>query len=173
MKKKLSLKFLIILLFMFAISNLFFLSNTDASVGNNFKKMNAKYHMKQIRINQVVNLDPYLLNLNMWHSGIKAYKFMYKGIKYIALFNYNNICWEEFALGYGFSMSPLKTLIGKKLYKYSPVRIVSYTPLQYEKLIYGKGVGKVTYVIEYFYNGYISEAKMPSMSPNGNKSVLQ
>ncbi len=147
--------------------------NAIASVGNTFKKMNVKYHMKPIPINNLFMYDPYLINFSTNNSGVKAYKFKYKGAQYKAVFNYNNICWEEFAIFKNNAPFPLRTLIGKTLSKY-PVyfKVVTSIPFQYERLVYGRSIGKVIYIIQYINsNLVIEDAVMPAFSPDGGDSL--
>lgn len=169
MKKLLfNLKFLIVFLFIMISYNSIHYRNTYASVGNTFKKMNAKYHMKQIPLSSLYILDPYLIQFTTKNSGIKAYKFNKDKIRYEAVFNYNNVCWEEFALAKNTSVFPLKSLIGKTLYKY-PIffKVLIDEPMEYEKFKYGRSIGKVIYIIQYIYgsNSILEEAIMPSMAP--------
>lgn len=141
--------------------------SAHASVGAKYSKMAVKYHMKRISLLKASVFDPYLLNMLNVKNGAKAYKFNYKGVKFIAVFNTNNLCYEEFALNPTFSILPLKVLIGKNLYKYAPLKILSYYPLQYERIALGSGQGRIIYAIQYINNGYLAMAIIPSLSPQG------
>ncbi|MHB8232017.1 MAG: hypothetical protein ACYDDB_03840 [bacterium] len=172
MKKK-TLIFMFIL-FVFIVAGLsisFKCNKTYAAVGNTFKKMQAKHHMKRISMSKLYIIQPDLSQYNYKNSGVKAYEYTQNNVKYEAVFNYSGVCWLEFAVSNNSAVIPLSSLIKKNLYGYPILfKTIKYIPNVYEKLQYGKNIGKVIYIMQYIYqNNYIlQEAVMPSMSPDGN-----
>jgi hypothetical protein len=142
-----------------------------SAVGNTFKIMQAQYHMKRISLGKLYVIQPQLSIYNSKNSGIKAYEYTKNKVKYEAVFNYAGVCWMEFAISGNSSVIPLSSLIKKNLYGYPILfKTIKYVPNVYEKLQYGKNIGKVIYIMEYVYqnNSILQEAVMPSMSPDGS-----
>jgi hypothetical protein len=145
--------------------------NTYAAVGNTLKKMQSKYHMKRIPLSKLYLVEPNLSQYNYKNSGIKAYEYTLNKVKYEAVFNESGVCWMELAVADSSAIIPLSALIQKNLYGYPILfKTLKYIPNEYEKLIYGRSVGKVIYIMQYIYenNSILQEAVMPSMSPDGN-----
>ena len=142
-----------------------------AEVGGTLKKMKAKYSMKRIHLNKLYIIQPDLSQYNYKNSGVKAYEYTKNNVKYEAVFNAGGVCWLEFAVSNDSAVIPLSSLIKKNLYGYPILfKTIKYIPNVYEKLQYGRNVGKVIYIMQYIYenNSILQEAVMPSMSPDGN-----
>ena len=149
----------------------FNIANTYAAVGNTLKKMQSKYHMKRISLSKLYLVEPELSQYNYKNSGVKAYEYTLNKVKYEAVFNYSGVCWMELAVADSSAIIPLSALIQKNLYGYPILfKTLKYIPNEYEKLQYGRNVGKVIYIMQYIYenNSILQEAIMPSMSPDGN-----
>jgi hypothetical protein len=146
-------------------------NNVYAAVGNIYKQMRKTYRMKRIPLSTLYFYQNELEQYNYKNSGIKAYKYTFNKVKYEAVFNAGGVCWLEFAVSNNSTVIPLSQLIQKNLYGYPILfRTLRYVPDEYEKLQYGRDVGKVIYIMQYIYqsNDILQEAVMPSMSPNGN-----
>jgi hypothetical protein len=172
MKKKLSI-FMFIILAVSAAA--FFIgfngSNAYAAVGNTYKQMQKRYRMKRIPLSALYFYQNELEQYNYKNSGIKAYEYTFNKVKYEAVFNTGGVCWLEFAVSNNSTVIPLSQLIQKNLYGYPILfRTLRYVPNEYEKLQYGRDVGKVIYIMQYIYqdNDILQEAVMPSMSPDGD-----
>lgn len=171
MEMKMKMKIMIFMLIIAGIFISFNLNKTYAAVGNTFKKMQAKYHMKRISLSKLYVIQPNLSQYNYKNSGIRAYEYVQNNIKYEAVFNYSGVCWMEFAISNNSVVTPLSSLIKKNLYGYPILfKTIKYVPNMYEKLQYGRNTGKVIYIVQYIYqnNSILQEAVMPSMSPDGN-----
>ncbi len=127
--------------------------------------------MKRISLKKLYIVQPDLSQYNYKNSGITAYEYKINKVKYEAVFNASGVCWLEFAISNNSAVVPLSSLIEKNLYGYPILfKTLKYVPNVYEKLQYGRNVGKVIYILQYIYdnNGLLQEAVMPSMSPDGN-----
>ncbi len=146
-------------------------NNTYAAVGNTYKQMQKRYCMKRIPLSALYFYQNGLEQYNYKNSGIKAYEYTFNKVKYEAVFNTGGVCWLEFAVSNTSTVIPLSQLIQKNLYGYPILfRTLRYVPDEYEKLQYGRDVGKVIYIMQYIYqnNDILQEAVMPSMSPDGD-----
>ena len=170
-KISLSLKLIIFVSIVFGIISICNVNKTFASVGSTLKKMQSKYHMKRIPLSKLYLLEPNLSQYNYKNSGIKAYEYTLNKVKYEAVFNDSGVCWMELAVANSSAIIPLSALIQKNLYGFPILfKTLKYIPNEYEKLLYGRSVGKVIYIMQYIYenNSILQEAVMPSMSPDGN-----
>ncbi len=173
MKKKnfIFLKMLILAQVFIAAIFAFNASNCYAQVGNTLKKMQIQYHMKRISISKLYLLEPNLSQYNYKNSKVMAFEYTLNKVKYEAVFNASGVCWMEFAVADSSTVIPLSALIQKNLYGYPILfKTLKYIPNEYEKLQYGRNIGKVIYIMQYIYenNSILQEAVMPSMSPDGN-----
>lgn len=172
MKKKnfIFLKAVILMQILIAAIFAFNPASSYAQVGNTFKKMQSQYHMKRIPLSKLYLLEPDLSQYNYKNSRVKAYEYTFNKVKYEAVFNASGVCWMELAIADSSVVIPLSALILKNLYGYPILfKTLKYIPGEYEKLQYGKNVGKVVYIMQYIYenNSILQEAVMPSMSPDG------
>ena len=173
MKKKNSIFFKTIIFAQIFIGSVLVFNcvNAYAAVGSTLKKMQSKYHMKRIPLRKLYLVEPNLSQYNYKNSGVEAYEYTFNKVKYEAVFNESGVCWMELAVANSSAVIPLSALIKKNLYGYPILfKTLKYIPNEYEKLQYGRNVGKVIYIMQYIYenNSILQEAVMPSMSPDGN-----
>lgn len=173
MKKKLSISiFIILAVSVAAVSFIGFNGNNAyAAVGNTYKQMRKKYRMKRIPLSTLYFYQNELEQYNYKNSGVKAYEYTFNKVKYKAVFNSDGVCWLEFAVSNNSTVIPLSQLIQKNLFGYPILfRTLRYVPGEYEKLQYGRDLGKVIYIMQYIYqdNDILQEAVMPSMFPDGS-----
>jgi len=173
MKKKLSISiFIILAVSVAAVSFIGFNGNNAyAAVGNTYKQMRKKYRMKRIPLSKLYFYQNELEQYNYKNSGVKAYEYTFNKVKYKAVFNSDGVCWLEFAVSNNSTVIPLSQLIQKNLFGYPILfRTLRYVPGEYEKLQYGRDLGKVIYIMQYIYqdNDILQEAVMPSMFPDGS-----
>jgi len=173
MKKKLSISiFIILAVSVVAVSFIGFNGNNAyAAVGNTYKQMRKKYRMKRIPLSTLYFYQNELEQYNYKNSGVKAYEYTFNKVKYKAVFNTDGVCWLEFAVSNNSTVIPLSQLIQKNLFGYPILfRTLRYVPGEYEKLQYGRDLGKVIYIMQYIYqdNDILQEAVMPSMFPDGS-----
>ena len=163
--------FMLIFFAMLFALNFMYCGRAHAAVGGTLKNMQSKYKMRKISLKKLYIIQPDLSQYNYKNSGITAYEYKIKKVKYEAIFNAGGVCWLEFAISNNSAVIPLSSLIEKNLYGYPILfKTLKYVPNVYEKLQYGKNVGKVIYIMQYIYenNAILQEAVMPSMSPDGN-----
>ena len=168
---KKNLIFALIATGMFFALNYINCNKVYAAVGGTLKSMQSKYKMRKISLKKLYIIQPDLSQYDYKNSGITAYEYKINKVKYEVVFNAGEVCWLEFAISNNSAVIPLSSLIKKNLYGYPILfKTIKYVPNVYEKLQYGRNVGKVIYIMQYIYenNAILQEAVMPSMSPDGS-----